>query len=66
LTTGAPSFTVNASFSTSGLQARGFMSFASIQSVTIAFIPEPSPIVLVGVGLGAMMIVGRTQQRRSA
>jgi hypothetical protein len=62
LTTGAPSLTVKASFSASGLQEFGIMSMASIQSVSIAFIPEPSTYALAGV-MGVIGVAGAWWRR---
>jgi hypothetical protein len=45
----ASSLTVTESFVATGLTFHGSNTFAEIGSVTVSFVPEPSPLVLVGV-----------------
>jgi hypothetical protein len=50
----ASSLTVTESFVATGLTFHGSNSFAEISSVSVSFVPEPSPLVLLGTfGAGA-------------
>jgi hypothetical protein len=64
LLSGATALTVTASFYASGLTLHGYNSFAAINSVAIAFVPEPAPIALAGVGAVALGLAGWKGRRK--
>jgi hypothetical protein len=61
---GSPSLTVTESFFASGLTSHGFGSLATLSHVSISFVPEPSPLALVGAFGSAVAFTGWLRRRK--